>query len=213
MGRRRIIYSKKTLNAIEKSSGNSKIGLGIFLIALGLIFLFAGLSYMPEIGFYLFLLLTPDIIFGIILISAGISQNEKLKIYQKNLSKANISQVDRMNGKQFEDFVSVILQNLGYLTTVTQQSRDFGADIVVEKNGKKVVIQTKCYSSKVSLKAVQEVYSAMYKYHATECWVVTNNYFTKPAIELAKTNGVILIDRNELINLIVKSQSTQTNKE
>ena len=36
-------------------------------------------------------------------------------------------------------------------------------------------------------------------YNATLCYVVTNNYFTKSAKELAAANNVILWDRDKLI--------------
>ncbi|NER44825.1 restriction endonuclease, partial [Bacillus megaterium NBRC 15308 = ATCC 14581] len=38
-------------------------------------------------------------------------------------------------------------------------------------------------------------------YKADEVWVITNNYFTQPAINLAYANNVILIDRDSLIQL------------
>ncbi|MEG0473449.1 MAG: restriction endonuclease, partial [Solibacillus sp.] len=40
-------------------------------------------------------------------------------------------------------------------------------------------------------------------YNATEAWVVTNSHFTKQAKKLADINGVYLIDRDELIDIIL----------
>ena len=213
MGRRRNFYSKKSLNAINKMPGNKKIGAGIFACCLFgiplllILIFFISNNYNGTLEYLMLLFfIAPEIYFGITLIRIGVKQNKEEEIYQENLYKSNINKVDTMTGKQFEDFVGVILTKLGYETEVTQQSRDFGADLVVKKYGKRIVIQTKCYSSKVSLSAIQEVYTSMYKYRATECWVVTNNYFTKPAKELASSNGVVLVDRDALIDLIVKSQ-------
>ncbi|MGW6043866.1 restriction endonuclease, partial [Bacillus altitudinis] len=39
-------------------------------------------------------------------------------------------------------------------------------------------------------------------------WVVTNNYFTSPAIELAEKTDVKLFDRDDLVNLILKSKES-----
>ncbi|WP_416145251.1 restriction endonuclease [Planococcus koreensis] len=53
--------------------------------------------------------------------------------------------------------------------------------------------------------------SAKSHYRATETWVVTNNFFTAAAIELAHSNGVKLCDRNFLINYSLKyCESNQT---
>lgn len=35
-----------------------------------------------------------------------------------------------------------------------------------------------------------------------ECWVITTNYFTNPTINLAESNAVKLIDRDQLIDWI-----------
>jgi restriction system protein len=40
-------------------------------------------------------------------------------------------------------------------------------------------------------------------YDAEQAWVVTNSYFTKQATKLAEINDVYLIDRDELLNMIL----------
>ena len=50
---------------------------------------------------------------------------------------------------------------------------------------------------------VQEIIGAVKMYDANEAWVVTNSYFTKQAIKLAEINDVYLIDRDELIDIIL----------
>ncbi len=70
--------------------------------------------------------------------------------------------------------------------------------------GEKTVIQAKCYSGKVGNYAVQEIFAAMNLYKAQKGMVVTNNYFTPAAFELADANNVELVDRNGLEELIRK---------
>ena len=43
-----------------------------------------------------------------------------------------------------------------------------------------------------------EAFAGSKYYKCNKALVVTNNYFTKGAIELAEANGVILWDRDEL---------------
>lgn len=59
------------------------------------------------------------------------------------------------------------------------------------------------YWCRKCLRAVQEVQGARAHYKATEAWVVTNSNFTQQAYELAKSNGVRLIDREELIEMLL----------
>jgi restriction system protein len=75
--------------------------------------------------------------------------------------------------------------------------------------GKKIVVQAKRYSKKVGLKAVQEIVSAKSYYKADECWVITNNYFTAPAMKLGNSNEVLLIDRDELIEWMLEDKEDE----
>ena len=123
-------------------------------------------------------------------------------------SKINIKQlnVDTMNGHEFEHFCAELLKKNGYeKINVTQGSGDQGIDIIAIRDGIKYGIQCKCYSSDIGNKAVQEVFAGKAFYECHIGVVLTNQFFTKSAIELAKKNGVILWDRNKLLELIKKS--------
>ena len=112
---------------------------------------------------------------------------------------------DNMEGHQFESFCANLLVKRGYEDVlVTQGSGDQGVDIIAYKDGVKYGIQCKCYSSVVGNKAVQEVFAGKTFYQCHVGIVITNNYFTESAIELAKSNGIILWDRNKLMELIEK---------
>lgn len=63
-------------------------------------------------------------------------------------------------------------------------------------------IQCKCYSSEVGNKAVQETFSGKTFYNRHIGVVLTNNYFTASAKELAERNGIILWDRKQLLKMI-----------
>ncbi|PFE67406.1 endonuclease [Bacillus cereus] len=124
------------------------------------------------------------------------------------LRQSSINEIDQMNGRQFEEYLSSLYQSLGYQTEVTKGSGDFGADLILKGNNETIIVQAKRYSTKVSLQAVQEIVAAKSYYNANHAWVVTNSYFTKPARELAIANDVLLIDRDLLIKL-----SAQVNRQ
>lgn len=142
-----------------------------------------------------------------------LKKNEKLKeaLVEKNkylygtVKKEKISKLDINNvtsGEDFEKFLKEVFSRLGYKVVLTQQTRDQGADLVIQKELVKIVVQAKFYSSSVGNKAVQEVIASKSFYNADSCMVVTNNTFTSAALELAKVNNVKLIDGKELNNMI-----------
>jgi HJR/Mrr/RecB family endonuclease len=123
----------------------------------------------------------------------------------KRMAKSGIRYIDKMDGHQFEVYLKALFRELGYSPTVTKQSNDFGADLVL-KGKNRIVIQAKRYGMKnrVGISAVQEIYAAQAYYKANEGWVVTNSVYTRQAKELAEACNVRLIDRVELQKLINK---------
>jgi len=109
-----------------------------------------------------------------------------------------------MTGRQFEEFLSIYFRKVGYDVALTPQTQDYGADLILRKNGIKTIVQAKRSKKPVSIKAVQEVASAIKHYMADEAIVITNNKFTENAFDLADSNGVELWERENLINFIIR---------
>ncbi|HEY3265957.1 MAG TPA: restriction endonuclease [Armatimonadota bacterium] len=118
---------------------------------------------------------------------------------RRRLAAAGMDQVDRMSGLDFEKFVEVMFQRLGYRVERTPYIGDYGGDVVLSKDGVRTVVQAKRWNRKVGLKAVQEVVAAKGKYGCSEAMVVTNSSYTQQARELARANGVRLWSREDLI--------------
>lgn len=108
---------------------------------------------------------------------------------------------DSMTPIEFEHYCADILNEYGWDARVTQASGDQGVDVIAHRNGITLAVQCKLYSSPVGNKAVQEVYSAKQHIGADYAVVVTNNTYTKSAIELSNTTGVILLHHSELNEL------------
>ena len=75
--------------------------------------------------------------------------------------------------------------------------------MILEKNGRRIIIQAKRYSDKVGNKAVQEVSAAMSFYEADEGWVVTTSDYTSSARELAHKCKVRLYTQNDIETLFL----------
>lgn len=108
-----------------------------------------------------------------------------------------MSDVDGLSGLEFEQYVSELLFVQGYAVQLTPIN-DFGVDVIARKDGVCIAVQTKRYSKPVGLRAVQEVCGGMAQHRCTQTMVVTSNYFTPKAQQLAKTNNCRLVDRDEL---------------
>lgn len=122
---------------------------------------------------------------------------------RNRLRRAGIREIDKMTGEEFEKYLSILFKRRGYKVSLTAQSGDYGCDLILKDGHDIIAVQAKRYSSTVGVKAVQEIIGAVRMYNATEAWVVTNSYYTKQAVKLANMNDVYLIDRNDLIELIL----------
>ncbi|MFN2470578.1 MAG: restriction endonuclease [Gaiellaceae bacterium] len=123
-----------------------------------------------------------------------------LHLYEmRRLSRSGIADVDRMDGETFEHFLTTLFRRLGYGVEHTGRRGDFGADLVVTKNGRRVAVQAKRWSKVVGVKAVQEAVAAKGMYRCTESLVVANRPFTRQARTLAQANDVTLWDREVLV--------------
>ena len=121
------------------------------------------------------------------------------KEFYQNLA---IEKVDIMDGITFEQFLKRLFIYQGYQVSETSRTGDFGADLVLKKDGETTVVQAKRYNANVGARALQEIYSARHHYKADKMMVVSNAHFTRQAETMAIEQEVVLVDREELISLI-----------
>ncbi|MBQ9123627.1 MAG: restriction endonuclease [Lachnospiraceae bacterium] len=113
--------------------------------------------------------------------------------------RKRFKELDQMEGHDFEYFCADLLEKRGYKDVeVTTGSRDYGIDILAQKEGITFAIQCKCYSTPVGVKAVQEAYAGRDYYDCMVGVVLTNQQFTAPAVEAAKKLKILLWDRTYL---------------
>lgn len=124
---------------------------------------------------------------------------------RKKMSKSfNFESIDTMDGFLFENLVTQLYRKIGYQAATTKPSGDYGADVIAENEKERLCIQCKRWNSAVGIEAVQQVIGAIKMYDAQRGIVLTNNYFTAAAKELARVNDVELIDRRGLCDLLNK---------
>lgn len=103
--------------------------------------------------------------------------------------------LEDMEGHEFEYFCADLLRDHGFTEVeVTRGSGDYGIDILAEKDGVTYAVQCKRHSGPVGVKAVQEAYAGRDYYDRMVGAVMTNQYFTAPAVEAAKKLKILLWD-------------------
>ena len=111
--------------------------------------------------------------------------------------------MDEMEGHDFEYFCADLLEKKGFLEVeVTRGSGDFGVDILAEKDGITYAIQCKRYQGPVGVEAVLRTYGGRDYYERMVGVVMTNQYFTAPAVEAAKKLHILLWDRGYLDSML-----------
>ena len=111
------------------------------------------------------------------------------------------SRIDAMDGPEFERAVAELFELLGYDVELIG-GYDKGADLVITRDGERTGVQAKRYSSAVPIDAVRQLIDGMRRYECTRGVVVTNSFFTEPAIECAESWEIDLWDRRDLANYV-----------
>lgn len=127
-------------------------------------------------------------------------------LIKKNL-KMKPRHFDELEGHEFEYYCAEVLRKKGFIDVeVTKGSGDYGADILAEKDGVTYAIQCKCYTAPIGVKAVQEAYAGRDYYDRMVGAVLTNQYFTTPAVEAAKKLKILLWDRGYLESMLEEKE-------
>jgi HJR/Mrr/RecB family endonuclease len=137
---------------------------------------------------------------ALFLASRRIQQEQRLHALQ-------IADIDRMDGAAFEQYVVRLLNAQGYQTEPTGHSGDLGVDIVARQSLLRYAIQVKRQKAPVSRRAVSDAVAGMAQYDCNAAMVVTSGYFSPGALELARSNHCVLIDRDQLADWIMEFQS------
>ncbi len=173
------------------------IGIGALLITLGA---FANQGKLPLIlcgaGFVAFALL----------ILSGALDGKKDDEGDHAYTITSVTNVDRMEGREFEYFCAELLERCGFEEVeVTRGSGDQGVDILARKEDIKYAIQCKNYSHPLGNSPVQEVYAGKTFYKCHVGVVMTNSTFTKGARQLADSVGIILWDKSRLDKMMIRT--------
>jgi len=124
--------------------------------------------------------------------------------WQRQFGAAQAAELDHLSGVEFEEFLAGLFRAQGYASESTPVSGDYGADLILSKDGQRIAVQAKRYAGSVGVQAVQEALSGQAYYQCHTAWVITTGTFTTNALELAKKSCVKMIGRSDIGNLMAK---------
>jgi len=123
---------------------------------------------------------------------------------KRKLRALQIENIDWMDGVQFQEYLQKLLASQGYSVSLTRATGDSGVDLIASHGKDRIAIQVKRHSAKVSRRAISDAVGGMRLYSCNQAMVITNNYFTPGAILLARSNDCILVDRDLLIQWVLR---------
>ena len=127
--------------------------------------------------------------------------------WQQTYGHAKAGELDQLSGTEFEEFLAGLFRGQGYAVELTPSTGDYGADLILMKDGQRIAVQAKRYAGSVGVSALQEALSGQAYYKCQSAWVITTGVFTVNAIELATKSSVKLIGRGDLGILMLQVQS------
>lgn len=110
-----------------------------------------------------------------------------------------------ISGEEFETLLFRLFSAMGYVTQRTGKAGDQGCDLILNKDGQRIIVQAKRYTGSVNNEAVQQAVAAKKYYDCNRVMVVTNSTFNKSAYDLAKVNDVELVGGNQLRGLLLRN--------
>jgi hypothetical protein len=111
------------------------------------------------------------------------------------------TEIDGLDGAAFEAALAQLFELLGY-DVEHIGGFDKGADLILTQDGLRTAVQAKRWSTGVGIEAVRQLLDGMKRYTCDNGIVVTNSFFTEPAVECAGFHGIGLWDRWKLAEFV-----------
>jgi len=117
---------------------------------------------------------------------------------------------------ELENATGFLFEQLGYKTKVSGGSGDGGVDVELLRDGKRIIVQCKQYSTAIGPNYVRDLYGTLLHEAADKALLVSPSGFTDGAREFAKGKPILLLGIKHLVKLskkIVLFQPKNSNAE
>jgi restriction system protein len=116
------------------------------------------------------------------------------------MAQRELNQLRAMTWQEFEAFAAALFGGMGWGVQETGGGgADDGADLVLMKNGRRIIVQCKRYKDRVGVPVVREAVGTMMHFGARGVYIVALSGFTKTAEEFAVGKPIKLVDGEKLL--------------
>ncbi len=115
----------------------------------------------------------------------------------------NKETLDNLSAEEFEQIILTAYSRLGYKAEATSSSGDKGIDGYLYKDGLKIGLQCKKQAGKVTDPAMRNFLGSLVNAGCSSGIFATSSDFTYVAVETAKANNIKLVNRDDVMALLV----------
>src|SRR3972149_4951570 len=130
---------------------------------------------------------------------------------ERGLRALEILNIDGISRTEFENYVIRLLTHRGFKVETTGEKIALGVTLIAKKDEHKYAVQIERQTGAVSKLAVSDLDREKHRYGCDKVMIITNSYFSEDAIELAKSTGCELVDRDTLGRWILDFQTRGSN--
>jgi restriction system protein len=115
----------------------------------------------------------------------------------------NLTLLNELEWKRFEEVVSEYYTLLGYRSEVTRMGADGGVDVILYQQGVEtpaIIVQCKSWSQKVGVKAIRELFGVMAADQIGYGVFATTSSYTQEAIDWADGKRLQLLSGEDLVS-------------
>ena len=106
-----------------------------------------------------------------------------------------------LSGIAFEHALGRLLRKAGFQVQQTPATADGGVDLILERNGRRTVVQCKAHASKVGIGTARELVASMIDFNAHEGIIAATSGVTKPVQAYIAGKNIEVYDISRIIDL------------
>lgn len=124
--------------------------------------------------------------------------------YEEYQRFANVQFWRSLGGLEFEKAFAALCEKMGYNVTLTPPSGDEGVDVILRKDGKKIIVQCKAHSNPVGPAIARELYGSLFHHKADEAWLIALAGVTYGVKDFIKEKPIRVFELNDVIQMYIR---------
>ena len=145
--------------------------------------------------------------------ASAIGTRKRQRLAQSVAESTDADPLKALSWTEFEQLVGEAFRLQGYQVVETPAGPDGGVDLVLRKDGEKILAQCKHWrATKVGVPIVRELFGVMADRGAAGAFVVTSGALTREDQAFAKGRNIELLNGRELEQLLRKTRTSGTER-